>query len=63
MVSYYGRYNIRINTICPGGIVGPVANLSKKQSKKFVTNYSEQAPLKRLGNPDEVASTILFLAS
>lgn len=63
MASYYGKHNIRINTICPGGIVGSVANLADKQSKKFVKNYSYQVPLKRLGNPEEIASTILFLAS
>ena len=63
MASYYGKNNIRVNTVCPGGIVGPVADLSSKQSKQFVKNYSNQVPLKRLGNSEEVASTILFLSS
>ena len=63
MVSYYDRYNIRKNTIYPGGIVDPMANLSKKQSSRFFTNYIEKVTLKRLGKPDEVASAILFLAS
>ena len=63
MASYYGKYNIRINSLCPGGIAGPVANLSNKQSKEFINNYSKQVPLKRLGKPEEVASTALFLST
>ena len=63
MASYYGKNNIRVNTVCPGGIAGHVADLSSKQSKQFVKNYSNQVPLKRLGNSEEVASTILFLSS
>ena len=63
MASYYGRYNIRINTVCPGAIKGHIANLSDTQSKDFIKNYSDQVPMKRLGKAEEVASTILFLAS
>ena len=63
MASYYGKYNIRVNTICPGGIFGPVAGKSDKQNPIFVEQYSNRTPLKRLGNPDEIASTVLFLAS
>ena len=63
MASYYGKYNIRVNTICPGGILGHVAGKSDKQNPKFVDQYSNRTPLKRLGKPDEIASTVLFLAS
>lgn len=54
--AYFGEYNIRINTICPGGIFD-------NQDPKFVENYSKKTPLKRMGNPEEIASTVLFLAS
>ena len=33
--SYYGQFNIRVNSISPGGIKGHVAGSSKTQSKKF----------------------------
>ena len=33
------------------------------QDPIFVENYSNKTPLKRMGEPDEIASTALFLAS
>ena len=63
MASYYGKYKIRINTLSPGGIEGPVAGKSKKQDKIFIKNYSSKNPMKRLGQPGEIASAALFLAA
>ena len=56
MASYYGQHDIRINTICPGGIFD-------NQNPEFVKNYSRKTPLKRMGIPQEIASVVLFLAS
>ena len=63
MASYYGKYNIRVNTICPGGISGHVAGKSETQNPIFVDQYCEKVPLKRLGRPEEIASTVVFLSS
>ena len=63
MASYYGQYNIRINTLCPGGLEGHVAGKSSIQDLKFVEQYSKKTPLKRMGKVEEVASVALFLAS
>ena len=63
MASYYGQYNIRVNTLCPGGIEGHVAGRNDKQNSIFLKQYRKKAPLKRLGKPEEVASAALFLAS
>ena len=63
MASYYGRHNIRVNTLCPGGIEGHVAGKDHKQDKNFIKNYNNKTPLGRLGKPDEVALSALFLAS
>jgi NAD(P)-dependent dehydrogenase (short-subunit alcohol dehydrogenase family) len=62
MASYYGQYNIRINTLCPGGLKGHNSK-SNTQNPVFIKQYSKKNPLKRLGHPEEVASTALFLAS
>ena len=63
MASYYGKYNIRVNTICPGGLKGNIAGVSNKQPEKFIKQYSLQTPLKRMGKPEEIAASVLFLAS
>ena len=63
MASYYGKYNIRVNTLCPGGISGHVAGKSDEQNPVFVKNFCKKTPLKRMGNPDEIASVASFLAS
>ena len=63
MASYYGQYNIRVNTLCPGGLEGHVAGKSKSQNPDFVREYSSRIPLNRLGLSKEIASTALFLAS
>jgi len=54
--SYYGKYGIRINCLCPGGILD-------SQNPVFIANYERRTPLRRLGRPEEVAMATLFLAS
>jgi NAD(P)-dependent dehydrogenase (short-subunit alcohol dehydrogenase family) len=54
LASYYGRYNIRVNTLCPGGIFD-------NQDPVFVAQYSQKVPLRRMGNPEDVAAAALFL--
>jgi NAD(P)-dependent dehydrogenase (short-subunit alcohol dehydrogenase family) len=58
LASYYGKYNIRVNCMSPGGILD-----EKNQHPSFIENYSKKSPLKRLGNPDEMAPAITFLLS
>ena len=63
MASYYGNKEIRINTLCPGGLLGPVQGKSSKQEINFIKNYSKKVPLGRLGTAEEVSCAALFLAS
>lgn len=56
LASYFGQYGVRVNTISPGGIFD-------NQDETFVKNYSKQTPLKRMGNPEDIAPSVLFLAS
>lgn len=63
MASYYGKNNIRINLISPGGIYGHNKNDGKKQNKRFLKNYEKRVPMKRLGFSSEVAKTVNFLAN
>ena len=61
MASYYGRFGIRINSICSGGVY------SKQDQnfriKKFIKNYKKKVPLKRLAEPEEIANVITFVAT
>ncbi len=57
MASYYGRYNIRINSISPGGIK------EKKHPSIFIKKYIKKVPLKRFCTPKDVSGATLFLAS
>ena len=51
---------IRVNAVSPGLIDGPmVQNLLSLTGSHFI----DQTPMKRLGQPDEVASAIAFLCS
>ena len=63
MASYYGQFNIRVNTLVPGGLSGHVAGKSDTQNPVFVKQYSQKTPLKRLGRAEEIASAALFLAA
>ena len=63
MASYYGRFDVRVNSICSGGLIGHVAGKSSTQEKQFIKNYEKKVPLKRLGNSEEVANVVTFIAS
>ncbi len=52
----WGKYNVRINTLCPGGVFD-------NHEKKFVKNYSNLVPLARMAQKDEYKGAIAFLAT
>ncbi|MFJ7667086.1 SDR family NAD(P)-dependent oxidoreductase [Lysinibacillus sp. NPDC097195] len=57
-----GRSNIRVNTVFPGVIETPMtANIG--QFKEAMDMLVRATPMGRLGQPEEVANAILFLAS
>lgn len=58
LASYYGKKNIRVNCVSPGGIID-----EKNQHPSFIKRYCDKSPLKRLGNPEEIAPAITFLLS
>ena len=56
LASYFGKDNIRVNCVCPGGVFD-------RQPETFVRNYERKVPLGRMAKPEEIASSFLFLAS
>lgn len=57
MAKNYGPEGIRVNCICPGIIDTPI--LGERDRKLF----AERVPLGYLGNPEDVAKVVVFLAS
>jgi len=57
---------IRVNTVAPGPIVTPIfgrIGLPKEAVDEFAKQIGVKVPLKRFGQPEEVAATVAFLAS
>ena len=63
MASYYTRYGIRINNICPGGVIDKKMYKNNLKYKRLVKNYSKRSPIGRMASADEIAQPIIFLAS
>jgi NAD(P)-dependent dehydrogenase (short-subunit alcohol dehydrogenase family) len=56
LASYYGRYNIRVNCISPGGIFD-------NQDERFVQQYEKKVPAGRMGHPGDISPAAVFLLS
>lgn len=58
---------IRVNAVSPGPIETPAGfertGLSKEAIEEFVKNIVARVPLKRIGQPEEIAGAVAFLAS
>ncbi|TSA81744.1 glucose 1-dehydrogenase [Deinococcus detaillensis] len=62
----YARENIRVNAICPGVIDTPMnqRNLDHAENQEAVeARWLASTPLGRMGTPEEIAHTVLYLAS
>jgi NAD(P)-dependent dehydrogenase (short-subunit alcohol dehydrogenase family) len=58
--------NIRVNTVAPGPIETPIfgrLGLEKSAADEIAKGFAAQVPMKRLGQPEEVAGVVAFLAS
>ena len=59
----YGRYNIRVNSICPGAIETPMAQRIRQGAPPNPKAIQRISVLGRMAEADEIAKTALFLAS
>ena len=60
MAKELGSRNIRSNAIAPGFIA---TEMTDKLDKDVVENWVKEIPLKRAGQPEDVADVVVFLAS
>ena len=61
MAGRYGKYNIRVNCVAPGGYSPGLADDPDK--KAFVETYVEHCPLGRWADEDDIKGPVVFLAS
>ena len=67
----YGPYNVLVNNVCPGytataRLMELARTLARKQGvdpREIEDRWARQAPLGRVGQPEEFASLVVFLAS
>jgi NAD(P)-dependent dehydrogenase (short-subunit alcohol dehydrogenase family) len=56
----YAEANIRVNAVCPGYIRTPMTEPSMRLRGEAIL---AQTPLKRMGNPEEIAEMVVWLCS
>lgn len=62
LASELSQHQIRVNNVAPGAIQTPI-NKSLLENPKQMENLLKNIPMKRMGQPEEVASLVAFLAS
>lgn len=71
LANEYGPYNVLVNSVCPGftataRLLSLSAVLAKKEGvapEEIEARWARQAPLGRIGRPEEFANVVVFLAS
>ena len=62
----YGKYNVRVNALCPGWVDTPFNDAFTRQMggrEKLLAYIKEKIPMGRFASVEEIAEAILFLAS
>ncbi len=54
--------NIRVNNVAPGAIATPI-NKKLMETPELLNNVLENIPMRKLGEPEDVAALVAFLAS
>ena len=56
LATYWSASGIRINTLCPGGVLN-------NQNEQFISRINSLIPLGRMANPNEYWGALIFLLS
>jgi 3-oxoacyl-[acyl-carrier protein] reductase len=67
----YGKDNVLVNNVCPGytltarlnELAGKLAKVEGLEPRQVHERWAAQVPLQRLGQPEEFADAVVFLAS
>jgi 3-oxoacyl-[acyl-carrier protein] reductase len=71
LANEYGPYNVLVNSVCPGytatarllALGGKLAERQGVTQADIEERWAKQAPLGRIGRPEEFADVVVFLAS
>jgi NAD(P)-dependent dehydrogenase (short-subunit alcohol dehydrogenase family) len=71
LAAEVGKWKIRVNAVCPGGVSGErlervfegIRKFSGKSREQIIAERVEATPLKTLVDPKYVASVVAFLCS
>jgi NAD(P)-dependent dehydrogenase (short-subunit alcohol dehydrogenase family) len=58
-----GPFGVTVNCVQPGAIATPMTAPAFTQMPEFKTFWENKAPLRRLGQPEDIADVIAFLCS
>lgn len=59
----YAAKNIRVNAVCPGAILTPMAEELMRRNPQVEKDLIRDIPAGRLGKPEEIAEAVLWLCS
>jgi 3-oxoacyl-[acyl-carrier protein] reductase len=71
LANEYGPYNVLVNSVCPGytatarllSLAGQIGEKEGVEPARIEERWALQAPLGRVGRPEEFADAVVFLAS
>jgi 3-oxoacyl-[acyl-carrier protein] reductase len=71
LANEYGPYNVLVNNVCPGytatarlmSLAERIAEREGVDPARIEQRWASQAPLSRVGRPEEFADVVVFLAS
>ncbi|MFX0207114.1 MAG: SDR family oxidoreductase [Candidatus Hodarchaeota archaeon] len=71
LANEFGKYNILINTVCPGytftqridKLVKTLAQTRNIEPEEIIQEWKDQGTIGRLGTPEEISNLVVFLAS
>jgi NAD(P)-dependent dehydrogenase (short-subunit alcohol dehydrogenase family) len=63
LAAEWGSRGVRVNAVAPTYIETPLTSFGMRDHPEMYKTWLEMTPMGRVGQPDEIASVVLFLAS
>jgi NAD(P)-dependent dehydrogenase (short-subunit alcohol dehydrogenase family) len=63
LAAEWGKRGVRVNAVAPTYIETPLTAFGINENPEMYKTWLEMTPMGRVGQPDEIASVVLFLAS